>query len=177
MWARWLVSLVVLAGCEEEGLVLPGQCKTEPVCNCGEVDSPADEGATHVPEGTVVQYKANPPATGSHWPAWDMTWGNYVNPPLPPMRWLHNLEHGGVVLLYNCPSGCASEVAALTAIKNGLRPDKFNAIRVIITPYPGMPRKFAAVAWKWRWLGDSVDENAIKCFIATRYDRAPESTP
>jgi hypothetical protein len=177
MSARSLVSflaLFALAACEEE--VVNGDCAGDPACLCGGVDSPPFEGANHVIEPLAVTYKANPPASGNHWGAWDTTWGNYTMP-LVPERWVHNLEHGGVVLLYNCPSGCANDVAALTAIKNGLRPDKFGARRVIITPFPGMPRPFAAVAWNWRWQGDTVDAQAINCFIAARYDKAPESVP
>src|SRR5438874_10299053 len=102
-----------------------------------------------------------------------MPWGFY---PAAVQReyWVHNLEHGGIVLLYNCASGCQADVDHLRAIFSSTTPDQFNEVRMIVTPDPLMPRRFAAVAWGYRWQGDTVDEAAIRCFIAARYDKAPE---
>jgi hypothetical protein len=144
---------------------------------CGpDVDAPPFEGAQHVAEPTAVRYTANPPASGNHWPMWQEPWGDYPTE-LPRERWVHNLEHGGVVLLYNCPLGCEDIHQQLVAIRNGTRPDRYNSVRILVTPDSVMPHKVAAVAWLWRWQGDSVDMNAIQCFIQSRYDRAPESLP
>jgi hypothetical protein len=143
---------------------------------CGPgVDTPALEGDTHVPAGTAVSYANNPPHSGSHWPN-PMPWGSY-DPALAREYWVHNLEHGGIVLAYNCPGGCAAEVDQLKAIRNGLKPDYYNAVRVIVTPDATMPRKFAALSWGWRWQSDTLDADLVRCFIAARYDQAPESLP
>lgn len=149
----------------------------EAALRCGPgVDHPPFEGANHVPDGTPVAYQANPPASGDHAEVWQTPWGPY-DMPVPRERWVHNLEHGGIVLLYNCPTGCQDVVDELTAIVNGRRPDQYNAKRFILAPDTQMPRKVAAVAWLWRWQGDAVDTAAINCFIDARYDRAPESIP
>jgi hypothetical protein len=181
MWVHSLVSLTLLlalAGCESDPVA---ECKGDPACICGEgIDAPPNEGQNHVPDQFLQTYKANPPATGPHWPFWDTTWGNYLSDqptPLDRERWLHNLEHGGIVLLYNCPQGCPADTAQLVAIKNGRRPDKFGAVRVIVNPDKLMPKKFAAVAWGYRWQGDTIDAATINCFIDARYDKAPESVP
>jgi hypothetical protein len=144
---------------------------------CGPgVDAPPLEGQTHVSVGTKVRYAANPPASGSHYPFWRQPWEMYATQ-VPREEWVHNLEHGGIVLLYNCPTPCPDVVDALTAIRLGRQPDRFNAIRILGTPDLEMPRRVAAVAWGWRWQGDSVDADAIECFIDARYDRGPESLP
>jgi hypothetical protein len=177
MSARWLVSVLLLAACDasRSGPACDGGVDCPASCGPG-VDSPPFEGAQHVAEPTPVHYNANPPASGSHWPMWQEPWGDYPME-LPRERWVHNLEHGGVVLLYNCPSGCEDVHQALIAIRNGRQPDQYNAVRILVTPDSVMPHKVAAVAWLWRWQGDTVDANAINCFINARYDRAPESLP
>jgi hypothetical protein len=175
MRASVLLLLVAsLVACEPADVPCTGDCEA---LSCGPgIDNPPFEGAQHVPEGTTVSYRANPPASGDHWPNWERTWGVFPMP-LPRGRWLHNLEHGGVLLLYNCPGGCDDVVQRLVALRNGRRPDRYNAVRVIVTPDPLMPKRVAAVAWNWRWQGDDVDEATLNCFIDRRYDRAPESIP
>jgi hypothetical protein len=178
MSARWLVSVavVLVAGCHSGG---SASCTGQGTCalDCGPgVDAPANEGGTHIDEPTPVSYVANPPASGPHWPQWQEPWGAYPNG-LPRERWVHNLEHGGVVLLYNCPSGCDDVVAQLTTLRDATPVDRFNVQRLLIVPDAAMPRKVAAVAWGWRWQGEAVDMAAMRCFIDARYDRAPESIP
>lgn len=130
----------------------------------------------HVPEPTPVSYAANPPASGPHWPMWQEPWGAYPAG-VPRERWVHNLEHGGIVLAYNCPAGCDDVVAALTAIRQGTPPDHFGEQRLLVVPDALMPHRVAAIAWGWRWQSESVDDNGIRCFVGARYDRAPESIP
>jgi hypothetical protein len=60
-----------------------------------------DEGRYHVPSCTPVPYVHNPPACGPHWPS-PAAWGWHQNI-VPREEYVHNLEHGGIVLLYNCP--------------------------------------------------------------------------
>ena len=181
MSARWpasallFVIVVVAGGC---GGVKSDPCSADAgVCGCGPgIDSPANEGGQHVAEPSTVSYRANPPASGPHWPMWQEPWGAYPMG-LPRERWVHNLEHGGVALLYNCPTGCDDVVAQLTALRDSTRPDRFNAQRILIVPDAVMPHRVAAVAWGWRWQGETVDAATVRCFIDARYDRAPESTP
>lgn len=180
MSARSLVSLLVvsaLAGCG--GAKATSACSDGGVCAlaCGPgVDAPPLESAYHVDEPTPVSYAANPPASGPHWPMWQEPWGAYPGG-LPRERWMHNLEHGGVVLAYNCPSGCDDVVAALTTLRDATPPDQYNEQRILIVPDAQMPHRVAAIAWGWRWQGDAVDSATVRCFIDARYDRAPESIP
>jgi hypothetical protein len=141
-----------------------------------------DEGALHVPYGTPVMYHHNPPASGNHWPA-PAPWG--VHPEEVPREWwVHNLEHQGIVLLYNCPGGdagavnaCPNEIAQLQLVHDGRQPDLFGEVRILITPDSELPARFAAVAWDWAYVADSLDRTAIDCFVAARYGRGPEQAP
>lgn len=154
-----------------------------------------NEGATHLPEGTSVSYAANPPASGSHWPIWS-PWGAFLDTVVPRERWVHNLEHGGIVLLFNCPGLPSSDMAgdttdggmqstapcpeitqALVALRNERKPDKFGVIRVLVTGDPRLPARVGAVAWNWSMVSDTVDAAALRCFIDKRYGQGPEDAP
>ena len=92
-----------LAGPCKGGYVNAVDAATTCPLQCGpQVESVADEGATHEAYNTPVHYAHNPPASGNHWPS-PAPWGYWPRNYIPREWWVHNLEHGGVVLLYNCP--------------------------------------------------------------------------
>src|SRR6185295_7796335 len=57
-----------------------------------------NEGWTHVPEGSAITYRSNPPASGPHYPVW-LRYQEYSEP-MARGYWVHNLEHGAIVVLY-----------------------------------------------------------------------------
>ena len=114
----------------------------------------------------VVTYPDPPPTSGPHSPCWGR-WGVH-DEPLPPERWVHNLEHGAVVFLYNCPDGCDQEV---TAIKDLNR----HRYRTIITAYANLPTRFGVVSWGHRLLSECLDLDTFNKFYERNFDHAPES--
>lgn len=113
-----------------------------------------------------IDYPDRPPAGGPHNPCWT-TWGVHTNA-VPDDNWVHNLEHGGVVFLYNCPSGCATDVAALTSYVQSL------GNRGVLTPYSDMDWTYAAVAWGHRLLANCLDMTALQQFYTDHVNQAPE---
>ena len=70
-----------------------------------------DLGRAHVETGSRVTYEFCPPTSGVHY-------NGEPDGPIPtrfyssketalPQGWIHNLEHGQMVVLYRCPEGCA----------------------------------------------------------------------
>ena len=61
------------------------------------------------------------------------------------------MEHGAVVVLYNCPEGCAAEVAAAQTFIDALPADPRCTDdvkhQVVMSPDPSLPSRWAAVAW------------------------------
>lgn len=114
-----------------------------------------------------VDYVDLPPAGGPHNRCW-ADWGMHTEPVLDD-NFVHNLEHGGVVLLWSCPEGCDADVSAIS---------DFVATheRTVGTPYPDLPTRFAIVAWGARLLTSCFDPTAADGFYAARFDHAPEST-
>jgi len=117
--------------------------------NCHVVPTP---GATPIAVSQPV-YHHEPPSSGCHQP-----------PPLAPVpfrvytsanavrpdRYIHNLEHGGVVLVYRCQgSQCDQEsTTALSLYSNMPKDPLLNEIRLLVTPYQNMPPAVAVLAWQ-----------------------------
>jgi hypothetical protein len=132
------------------------------------------EGAQHVPICSPITYATNPPSSGDHYPSW----ADYRTYDRPILRgfWVHSLEHGAVVITYNCPGGCSAEVAAAQAFIDGLPTDCGPmARRVILTPDPDLDVRFAASAWGFTLRANCFDRDAFSSFFAAHYDHAPES--
>ena len=151
----------------------------------GEVEHEhTSEPAAHIAEAMPPSaYNSSPPSSGPHCE----TWGHYAaynrERPLPACNFLHNLEHGAIVLLYNCPEGCPEVTDALGGIL-AAPPDDPDCLlpRIALTPYEDMDAKVAAVAWGFTWTSDCIDAAArqsleafIEQHIGSRGD-APEAT-
>lgn len=106
-----------------------------------------DEGRQHVAEGSAITYKTNPPASGPHYPS-PAPWG-ISDQPIPPGYFVHNLEHGGIDVLYDCPNGCPNTVSALKQVYQSLPKDKYGEVKLVGTPYKGLPggANVAFLAW------------------------------
>jgi hypothetical protein len=88
--------------------------------------------------------------------------------------WLHNLEHGHAVFLYNCPEGCPDEVAKLEAIQKEAKRGGNDVPRAIVAPASGLPNRVAALLWRRTYLADSADPEALRCLLALQDQGAPE---
>src|SRR6188768_3371545 len=93
---------------------------------------------SHVAVCSEVSYPDNPPAGGSHYSQW-AAFQSYSFP-VPRGFWVHDMEHGAVVYSYNCPDGCAEEVAQVQALIDALPSDPLCSAetprRVLLTPDP-----------------------------------------
>jgi hypothetical protein len=123
--------------------------------------------ANHV-EGPI-QYPDPPPSSGDHNPCWAI-WGIHTDA-VPAERWVHNLEHGGIVFLYNCPDGCGSDATAIAQLTDLVGRRQL----ALITPYSEMSQKFAVVSWGHRLVSACVDPQAAAAFYAVHVGRGPEA--
>ena len=125
------------------------------------------QGAEHITRTqTPPQYNSVPATSGGHFgdasaPA---RWGVYDDP-LPDGVLLHNLEHGGVGIHYDCPEGCDELIDQLEGIANRMG-------KVIMSPYPGMPTKIALTAWTFLDVFDEFDKDRVEDFA-----KAHEGSP
>jgi hypothetical protein len=148
-------------------------------CGAAVVASPP-KSANHVPEGTVVPYSTNPPCGGDHYPIW-ATWGVHTKP-LPAGYWVHNQEHGGVVMLYRCAdrAACPALAAQVEAVAASLPHDPTCdpsiLTRVVVLPDPDLPAgvQIAAAAWGYSWTATCFDGARLKSFAEAAMRHGPE---
>ena len=132
--------------------------------------------ADHVAEGTPVEYNSRPPTSGPHYGTWYPSYG-VLTEPVDPRLWVHNLEHGAVVLLYNCPQGCPDLVQQIRELHTSLprgRNAETGVPRMLAMPYTDMDSRIAVVAWGWLLALDQFDATQITKFYDARIDRGPE---
>jgi hypothetical protein len=138
--------------------------------------NPPSEGAGHVGECEPVSYVSKPPSSGNHYPVWPVF--RVYEKPVPWGFLVHGLEHGAIVIVYNCPDGCPNDVVAIRALwaatstKPGCgRPP------VIVAPDPTLDVRFAATAWGHTLRAPCFDRAAFASFIMDHADQGPESIP
>lgn len=129
-------------------------------------------------EYNAASYNSNPPSSGQHCGLWGQH-AEFTSVPLPRCNWLHNLEHGAVALLHNCPGGCSDVTNSFKNLVKafmgdpGCKPPRF-----VITADPTLATKVAAAAWGWTFTADCLDANALQilsAFINTHYGQGPEA--
>lgn len=134
-----------------------------------------DEGGGHVEIGIPIGYKHYPPSSGTHYGTtlpqlgfFDQTW--------PEGYWLHNLEHGDIVVLYNCPEDCPDLKAKLRALIDKAPQRRCPTPKLIIMPYSqGMTTPITTIAWGKQLDLAEYDEKAILDFYKRYEDRGPET--
>ena len=131
----------------------------------------ATQGREHVVPGKEHPAYNSVPATS----------GWHYNLPLAPVGWgiyedfvadeylIHNLEHGGIGIHYNCPGGCDELVRELTRIADRSLAEN---LKVVLSPYPDMPTRIALTAWTFLDSFEEFDEDRIIEFIESH-----ESSP
>jgi hypothetical protein len=131
------------------------------------------EGATHVDEGSLITYQSVPPTSGAHYPV-TAPYG-VSDRPIEPGYFVHNLEHGGIVVLYNCDPACPDIVTSLRqAFVDLPRSKLFNRVKLVVTPYSAMPHKIAYLAWGRVDEEDTYDYDKLLKFYNAYVDKGPE---
>lgn len=188
-----LVVVVVLVGI---GLFVFTSA-TSPAYACSSVDTiqaPAagelgqvqpDQGSAHVQDGDTITYPVCPPASGKHvnrvgfGPLAPKVYG--PDDQSAPNGWVHNLEHGALVLLYSCERGACDE-SSLEALKG------FNAsfpsspvcglpvatVGPVVARFEEMPARYAALVWDRALYLDTLDTAAVYDFFLRYAERVAD---
>jgi hypothetical protein len=99
---------------------------------------PSNDHSITTPEGTSDKWNTDPPTSGPHYAQW-VKWGSYGSP-VNIGQLVHNLEHGGIYILYGdkVPQATVDE---LTSFYN----DHQNG--TVLAPYPELGDTIALGAW------------------------------
>lgn len=142
------------------------------------------QGREHIEKGAQhVTYNSKPATSGPHWNLANeapVAWGIYETP-IPDEGLIHNLEHGGVGIHYNCRD-CPDLVAQIqdyykmTADTNKL-PLFPNSTKLVVAPYYEMSTRLALTAWGHIDTFDQWDEARVTRFVDAFRNKGPEATP
>ena len=142
-----------------------------------------DMGNTHVPAGKSQKYTYCPPASGNH----INTQG--VGPISParifkptdtvvPQQWIHNLEHGALVILYktDSPGATAEGMAQFQKFFDAFPASPIcqvppHKLSPIIAPFNDMPTPFTALVWDRVLPMDTWDPTLALKFYQTESER------
>jgi hypothetical protein len=173
---RRALLIAVLGACSDDTVPVPDEPVPVGACD-GLLTYVRGEAGTHVPFASVIEWSTNPPVTGSHYPSW-AGWDRHYQQ-LDRGFYVHNAEHGGIVLLYNCPTGCQDVVDALLDVTRNATPDGTCADpirhRILVAADPLLPPEIqvAAVAWNRLYTASCFDPY-VATFTREQYAHAPE---
>jgi hypothetical protein len=137
------------------------------------------DGAAHIPVGQQATYPHYPPSSGPHWsqaPLAPVNGGFYAQP-LEPEQWIHNLEHGYVVVLYNCPEACPDTEEALRRFAQRVPNSTFGNQKIVVAPDPLIEDPIVALAWTRELTLSGFDEERLTDFYKRWVDTGPEQVP
>lgn len=169
------------AGSPADGVILEdvaqpeaGRTPREDAASCSAiVQEHPIEGNLHMAPCSPLVYATNPPSSGNHYAFW-AAYQTYTKPILPGF-WVHSLEHGTVVISYNCDDGCPAEVARIQAFIDALPADCTGPPRrIILLPNPALDVRFAASAWGFTLKANCFAPSDFSAFVAAHYNHAPE---
>ncbi len=141
-----------------------------------------DMGTRHIELGASARYTYCPPASGPHYNA-------SGRGPIParyygkddtvvPQGWIHNLEHGGIVILYRCTDGTcdAATEQQLKQLVTTFPPSPVCGLAPgteapVVARFDQMNTPFAAVVWGRLLLLDTLDTAKILEFYDTYGER------
>jgi hypothetical protein len=147
--------------------------------SCDSTSEPCEEfGVRLAPETSAVHVSTcssaacgdgnNPPSAGPH--CADTLSCRVHTTEQPRCAWLHNLEHGHAVFLYNCPEGCPDEVAKLEAAMQSVAAGGNGVRRALLAPDSQLPKRVAALLWRRSYVVDSADPKALECLLRLQDD-------
>ncbi len=139
----------------------------------------ANQGGNHIAQGTPhITFNSELPSSGPHYadasaPA---QWGIYTQE-LPPEVFLHNEEHGGVVIAYK-PDLPQDQITKLQKLFASSGSDKtFSAGKFILTPRTTNKYPIELASWTRTYNLTSFDQTKVEQFYLQNVSskRAPES--
>jgi hypothetical protein len=116
-------------------------------------------------------YNSDPPTGGWHY---DTPWkSGFYEQPVADEYLVHNLEHGHIVISYDC-----SKLADCEGVKTQIRQllQRFDNWKLVAVPRANADAAIALTAWGWLEKLDGYDDAKMTAFINAWRDHGPEKT-
>jgi hypothetical protein len=132
--------------------------------------------AEHIQRGQAhLAYNSDLPSSGPHYSdqGAPTAWGVYIEE-VPPEIFVHNLEHGGIVIAHqpNLPAEQLDKLRALFSLPYS-NPD-FEPIKAIVMPRASNNAPIQLAGWGWTLDLNEYNEETIIKFYLQRVGKAPE---
>ena len=126
------------------------------------------------PDTNPGEYNSDPPTSGLHY-ATELDAGFYDENiyTFPAAYLVHNLEHGYVIVWYNCN---LLDESACTQLKSQIRSvmDEFNTIKMIAYPWDTLDVPVVMTSWGRMLRFESFDIEQARSFYRSNLNKAPE---
>ena len=139
----------------------------------------SNQGQEHIAQGKKHEaYNSDPASSGPHYndasaPA---QWGVYTQE-VPEEVFIHNEEHGGVIVTYNPTLLPADQLKKLQALFVPPYSNKsFTPIKAIVTPRAKDTHAIELASWTWTLNLDKYDEATLMKFYFQHEGKSPEPT-
>jgi Protein of unknown function (DUF3105) len=142
---------------------------------CGDIEQPESAGRGHVADGTPVQYETSPPTSGQHWevPAEARFYPPDSLGDTPSERFVHNLEHGQVVIWYSpdAPQGVIDDIENYIRAQDGEQ-----QLSLLATPYTDEPQGYnlTVTAWTASQSCEAFSPEVVDAFREQFQGKGPE---
>jgi hypothetical protein len=165
------VLLLTVVGCSGPARSASSSQQVTPP---SEVQTFEDQGRAHLEDGQTFAYNSNPPTSGPH-SARYAPW-KPVNFEIPKEILVHNMEHGGVIVWYNCKTlrKTLSETECnrlYQQLEQTTQPLIDAGKEIVVSRYSNMNNIIALTAWGKLQTMEQFDIVAINSFIQN-YERA-----
>jgi hypothetical protein len=163
---KWLLLILTMAGISflfyrQASKPLPGELM-------------ADQGREHVADISNFSYNSNPPTSGPHYPDW--TRRGIFNEDANDGNLIHSLEHGYVIVSYNCEQfGEGANCADLQAFLSQFF-EANQSLRLIVVPRSTLDVPVALTAWNRILKLNAWDEEQAASFAKAFNNKGPERT-
>ena len=130
------------------------------------------QGQQHITPGQAhPAYNSDPPTSGWHYDT--PLASGFHEQPVADEQMVHNLEHGHVVIAYDCRklADCAGTQTQIRQLVERYRNWKVTAV-----PRQNADTAIALIAWGWLDRLDAFDEARTTAFVNAWRDRGPERT-
>jgi len=165
-WITILALVILAAACGgDDGGEIDLSEYGYPVEKIEEIDD-----RNHFPTGqTYDDYNSNPPTSGPHADTFAPAGVSEVA--VPKEVAVHNMEHAGVVVWYNCQAEPALDTDACTTLRNQLSQVVLQEVasgnETLMTAYSLMDERIALTSWGYLDTFDEFDEARVRDFINT----------
>jgi hypothetical protein len=135
-------------------------------------------GQEHIPLGQkAVDWNTDPPTSGQHYD--QPAEGGFYEVAPPDEQLVHNLEHGYIILYYNC---AGLNDTACTALHEDIQQSMSQAgvsrntrtPKLIAAPRQTMENRITLTSWGRIYRVDSFDSTEYALFVEQYRDQAPE---